>query len=141
MANIDLFSTFEPRELSVEQVESRVPPIRVAWCAPHSRTYVILTLTHVLAGNTISRILEDSYSMVLGRLDSVGDTVISHGLFNWEYQGHSLRVWHANNHQTTWGVLGAAIEAIDDFMFQYGFAGATFYIYDGGNEVGEGIIG
>lgn len=79
--------------------------------------------------------------MVSGRLESVGDTVISNGLFDWENHGHSLRVWHANNHQTTWGVLGAAIEAIADFMTQYGFAGATFYIYDGGNEVGEGILG
>lgn len=141
MANNHLFSAFEPRKLSLERVEPRNPPVRVAWCAPHSRTYVILTLTQLLPGNTIMDILQDSYSMVSGRLDSVGDTVISNGLFNWEYQGYSLRVWHANNHQTTWGVLGAAIEAIADFMTQYGFARATFNIYDGGNEVGEGVLG
>lgn len=102
---------------------------------------MILTLTHLLPADTITDILNDSYRMVLGRLDSVGDTVISNGLFEWGYQGLSLRVWHSNNHQTTWGVLGAAIEAIADFMGLYGFAGASFSIYDGGNEVGEGILG
>ena len=71
----------------------------------------------------------------------MGDTVISNGLFNWEYQGLSLMVWNANNHQTTWGVLGAAIEAIVGHMNQNNFGGASFNIFDGSNEVGEGIIG
>lgn len=102
---------------------------------------MILTVTHLIPADIIADILEDSYRVVLGRISSVGDTVISNGLFNWEDHGLSLRVWHANNHQTTWGVLGAAIEAIADFMGQYGFGGASFFIYDGGNEVGEGILG
>ena len=63
------------------------------------------------------------------------------GLFIWEYQGLSPKERNANNHQTTWGVLGAAIEAIAGCMDQNGFGGGSFNIFDGGNEVGEGIIG
>lgn len=136
--NIDLFRPLGPRTLGLEP---RNPPISVAWCASGSRTYVILTLTHLLPRDAITDILDHSHRLVLGRLDSVGDTVISNGLFIWEHHGYSLRVWYSNNHQTTWGVLGAAIEAITDFMGQYGFAGGSFFIYDGGNEVGEGILG
>lgn len=49
----------------------------------------------------------------------------------------------ANHHQLTWGVLGAALQAIKEYMSQSGtsFGTAYFSIYDGDNQTGKGSIG
>ena len=52
-----------------------------------------------------------------------------------------LYMRNANNHQQTWGVVGAAIGALQDYMNQNGFGQATFNVFDGGTEVGVGKIG
>ena len=49
-----------------------------------------------------------------------------------------LVVWNANNHQTTWGVLGAAVEALRECMRVNGWGVGRFGIWDGGIEVGGG---
>ena len=50
---------------------------------------------------------------------------------------------NANNHQQTWGVLGAALDAVGLFMRQNGGGAGTaiFSIFDGTNMVGTGSIG
>ena len=55
--------------------------------------------------------------------------------------GQSLVTWDMNNHQHTYGVLGAAVSALMDFMRERGVGEAVFSIFDGGNEVGAGLLG
>ena len=64
-------------------------------------------------------------------------------IFNLEAAGEAtLTVANANNHQTTWGVLGAACSALADFISQRGaFSSLTFQIYDGANQVATGTAG
>lgn len=55
--------------------------------------------------------------------------------------GLAFQAWNAGNHQTTWGVLRAAIGAVLDCMATSGYGGAHFHIYDGENLVGLGRVG
>lgn len=70
------------------------------------------------------------------------DGPLSGGHFNWNGEnGLVLNAWGANNHQTTYGVLGAAIKALTSYFDAHGYGRATFLIFDGPNQVGEGIVG
>ena len=56
----------------------------------------------------------------------------------------SVDTVNANNHQQTWGVLGAAIAALASYMqegVEAGPGSAYFVIFDGENEVGVGMVG
>ena len=55
--------------------------------------------------------------------------------------GVEFHSWNTNNHQQTYGVLGAAVEALRDFMSERGIVGASWWVYDAGTEVGAGTIG
>ncbi|MCJ1302018.1 hypothetical protein MMC08_004819 [Hypocenomyce scalaris] len=46
----------------------------------------------------------------------------------------------ANGHQTTLGVLGAAVGALQNYMSGQGYGAAVFDIYDGKNQVGTGTF-
>lgn len=57
-------------------------------------------------------------------------------------RGLELNVRNANNHQTTYGVLGAACVAVVMAMEESGVVGqGRFAILDGGVEVGRGRVG
>ena len=47
---------------------------------------------------------------------------------------------NSNNHQQTWGVLGTALEILENYMQGAGFGAVRFTIMDGSNEVGEGLL-
>lgn len=51
-----------------------------------------------------------------------------------------MKTWNSNNHQTTWGVMGATLGALREFMNEYGWGAARFTIFDGVKEIGEGIV-
>ena len=52
--------------------------------------------------------------------------------------GLTLTAVNANNHQLTWGVLAAAIQALLTLMgAQHWWGAATSTVYDGDNAVGE----
>ena len=56
--------------------------------------------------------------------------------------GLQLHAWNENNHQMSWGVLGAAIQAVLDCMVNIREWGtASFSIWDGDTEVGFGVLG
>lgn len=75
-------------------------------------------------------------------VSKLGDGPLSGGHFGWVGDnGLVLNAWGANNHQTTYGVLGAAIKALSGYFDAHGYGRATFLIYDGQNQVGEGIVG
>ncbi|MCJ1297451.1 hypothetical protein MMC08_000237 [Hypocenomyce scalaris] len=118
----------------------------VTWCAPSSATYIIVSAAYSLPGAGLAGLLEAVSMSITSQLQGPGDTVIPTGQFSYlvpQSAGVStaMHVWNINNHQTTWGVLGAAIEALNDYFKCTQWAAATFYIWDGLNEVGMGVVG
>lgn len=65
------------------------------------------------------------------------------GIFQWLGQESlALEVANANNHQTTYGVLAAALMALWHYMEATGdVERASFAVYDGRNLVGNGWVG
>lgn len=58
-------------------------------------------------------------------------------VFRWLQGGIAVTVLNADNHQTTWGVLRAAIAAVTECMFNSLSEGAAnFRVVDGGNVIG-----
>ena len=118
----------------------------VIWCTPGSRTYVQIQMLRPVAGPVVSTMIRTAYSIVMAHIyvgNGEDDGVISNdGNFNWaEAQGMVLHTWNTNNHQTTYGVLAAAIQALWGYMDGQEFGTARFTIFDGGNEVGAGMLG
>ena len=74
-----------------------------------------------------------------GLFEALAD--IPRGITGIDERGLALNVVNSNNHQTTWGVLGAALTALEDYMQSMDKWGtAEFTIFDGTNEVGKGTL-
>ena len=92
-------------------------------------------------------LLSSAYANVLEHIQRLGDGTIQTFANGRIYHLHgaydlTLTVFNTNNHQTTWGVLAAAILALVDYMAGHGtFCAAAFTIFDGENEVGTGSVG
>lgn len=85
--------------------------------------------------------LAEAFEIVSNHIATVGDGTVLGGAFNFETKdGALLSIWNANNHQTTWGVLRAAIVALADNLEVKGYGEVIFTIYDGENLVGEGQL-
>lgn len=84
--------------------------------------------------------ISEMYSYIIGHITLEGDGLVPEGAFEWRSYGFSLRTWNANNHQTTWKVLGTAAFALMDYMSKSGWATARFDIYDGAHQVGSGVV-
>lgn len=136
-------------------LDRRIGPIRrfsprstshlVFWCAPGSQTYVTLTMVSMLDRNNVWPLLVDAFTRVQTRIQQSGDGLVlsnnGAGLWQVTRNGIVLSIANANNHQTTWGVLGAAIFAIGDYMNENRFFGRIiFNIFDGTHQVGQGSI-
>lgn len=115
--------------------------LSVTWWAPGSQTHVIITTARVIAGGAVMDLLNDAYTNIMDRIETLGDGNINGGSWAYNQVGLALRARNANNHQTTWAVLGAAIDALMDYMGTSGFEGAcTFAIHDGDYQVGTGAL-
>ena len=85
-------------------------------------------------------LLDEAYNNVMGHISFYADSVIADGAFFWVGEnGVSLKTINTNNHQQTWGVLGAALYALGDFMYKLGAEAweCYFTIIDGNAEVGK----
>lgn len=100
--------------------------------------------------DTIRSLLNQAFELAVSRIRAYGDRVAAtslvYGLIGSVVYmtdgGMVLRVANTNNHQTTWGVLGSAMDAMASFVAEHGgFDRAEFWIYDGDNEVAMGILG
>lgn len=70
------------------------------------------------------------------------DAVVRSGQLSWTAEDLAIHVWNANNHHIPWGVLGAPVHAIEDFMFyRQHWGAASFEIFDGVNQVAQGMLG
>lgn len=96
-----------------------------------------------IASKVILDLLDEAYITVMGHISFHGDSIIADAGFFWAGEnGVDLHTFNTNNHQQTWGVLGAALFALRDFMFKIGTeAGACYFtIIDGNNQVARGSI-
>lgn len=67
------------------------------------------------------------------------ETLLKGGLFS-EGTSPKFTVWNANNHQVTWITLESTIKAVINYFQDHDIGSADFWIYDGQNKVGEGVI-
>ena len=90
----------------------------------------------------VQNILNAAAGYIEESIRQYGDIVIPTGGVEYNsVTGVSFSTTNSNNHQQTYGVLGAAIEALKDYMSQNYFGKAKFWIFDGVNEVGAGTVG
>lgn len=86
--------------------------------------------------------LSDAVDQIDAHIAKNGDGLIPHGAFDFQARGFSWYAVNMNNHQMTFGVVGAAIDALITFMLNYSSYGkAQFSIFDGENQVGTGTLG
>lgn len=112
------------------------------WCAADSQTYVIFRITEALPALVMQSMLTLAHEYALNYMQLLGDGVIPDGMVKWVGDDNLLlSVKNAANHQVTWGVLGSALVALSDYMSSFGYGAATFDIFDGGSQVGQGTIG
>lgn len=98
-------------------------------------------MTGVAVETTVSNVLNAAAGYMEDAIRQYGDIVIPGGGVKYNLiTGISFSTSNSNNHQQTYGVLAAAIEALKDYMGQNYYGKATFYIYDGFSEVGRGKI-
>lgn len=85
-------------------------------------------------------VLGSAWHTTSAHLATVGDGLLP-GEFFVQFHHVALRVWNANNHQTTWGVLNEAVASLIDFLtVKQGMGAVVFKIFDGNNQVGQGRI-
>ena len=118
----------------------------MTWCAPRSATYIVVSFAYALPGAGLHELLEDVSTSVMGHLQTNPDGPIPTGEFSyataqWGGAAVAMHVWNVNNHQVTWGVLNAAIKALEEYYRGVEWGAVTFGIWDGLNEVGMGAVG
>ena len=96
-----------------------------------------------MPGIAILQFLNDAYNILTTHIAAAGDGVIASGRWNLEVNGIGMTTVNTNNHQQTWGVLGAAVEGLSHYFYNHqdGFGAVYFYVFDGGNEVAQGSLG
>ena len=113
-----------------------------AGCAPGTQTYVQVRMLGTAAVPIVDSILNAGYTIAMAHIHAQADEVIGNGGFYvWcSTQGLTLRTWNTNNHQMTFGVVGAAFLALRTYMDFRTYGPAKFKIFDGPNEVGAGTL-
>ena len=130
---------------SVLQIRERTFPYSFQWNAPGTQTYIRATLI-VFVGNPsiLTNMIGRAYENVLSTIQTHGNGNIVHGVYRWTNNPDGplgLQIWASNidNHQLTYGVLDAALNALNEYstLFGPGLV-TTWHIFDGANLVGHG---
>lgn len=102
----------------------------------------------VIPADVLQQLLGEAFTAILNHMQDHGDDLVHAGVFSFfgpavnGHAGCSLHVWNTDNHQITWGVLGAALRALWEYMYANGkYGGASFEVFDGFHEVALGVIG
>lgn len=116
--------------------------IAQVWCAPGSSTYVMITWTAPIAAGAVNNLLNWAYGSIFTHIHNVGDGLVQSGSYKVIIDGVELCMQNVNNHQQTWGMIGAAISALAGFQNTgpLGPRAVNFQIYDGRYLVGAGYI-
>ena len=133
-------SKFDRRTSSADSLHARAP--RIIWCVERTETYIHLAIKAVRTAQVITSVMAPVSDAVLKHLYSKpGDGPIQQGFFEMHAGDMVFMALNAGNHQLTWGVLKAAIDGLNDYFTVTGDWGdAEFDIYDGDNQVGQGIL-
>ena len=123
-------------------LDRRTYPPSIIWCSQVSRTFVDIAVSNTIAQDIVLSLLHSAADSILSHISIYGDSLIPNGAFQWLGEnGISVTTINTNNHQQTWGVLCAAIIAMEDFVHTLGDGvECVFTICDGVNEVGKGTI-
>lgn len=131
--------------LSPHGLHSRFKPLdpqKVVWCAIRSTTFLIISASQTIPGDDVYRMMVDAALDQLTMLNRIGDGLVTGGVYDRiGANGLVLHIWNANNHQLTRAVLAAALDALADFIDTYWGGALQFYIWDGANEVAQGLLG
>lgn len=132
---------FDRRELLFDRFNPQPKPEVVAVCVPGSQVYVVITLGIHIGGDAVKDLLENASLYILNIIMARGDGRLHNGMFNYPGMNQlTLQVWNANNHQVTYSVMGGALTALHNWMSHHSYSSASFGIYDGQNQVGNGVI-
>lgn len=113
-----------------------------------------MMLIRQIPGQIVIGLLEDLMTDITEHLALHQDSNIPGGSFEWHgFQNLAFQILNANNHQVTWGVLGAAVTGLRDYFLSspsapgrlsegnpVGYA-VYFSVKDGENVVGMGSLG
>ncbi|KAA6408378.1 MAG: hypothetical protein FRX48_08120 [Lasallia pustulata] len=151
-------TTIAGTPLSARTLPLPLPPRRdastILWCTPGSSTHVRLRMlapalnfpgNPAPANGAVAGILTTAYAIASIQA-GVHDGVVPvsqavDGAWQWvAHHGMTLRTWNTNNHQMTYGVLGAAFLALCQYMQLAGFGTVRFTVWDGVNQVGAGAL-
>ena len=129
------------RSFSSTRLTPRHSTNTVLWCAEGSSTYVTINPGIAIVGDAVFDLRSDAYDALNRHIENRGDGIVQGGTLVWKsITGISIRTWNTNNHQQTYGVLAAALCAVADYMRSQYFGAITFWIFDGTNEFGKGVI-
>lgn len=99
-------------------------------------------MIYSIPSQAVFGLLHEAYEVVTTHLELMGDGLLIGGRFAWADYPLSIEVMNANNHQTTWRVLGEVLVALKDYMTVNNHVGAAeFTIFDDGTKVGSGTVG
>ena len=133
---LDLDESLHRRSYNIDQ-----------WRCEGTLTTVSVTLIRAVGGNIVPSLLAEAMGDIEERIwrTGSGDTVIAAGMsmtLNWySLQGLGLRTWSNANHRLTWTILGQALVALAEGMFQSQYGEAVFTIWENREVVGYGKIG
>ncbi len=130
-------------------------PVPTIWCAPNSKTYIIITPSSTTPPSKLSpQILSSILTALTTANSQIANFLSSHDdgpvpatskSVVYDYTGHlgvRLSVQNWEGRQVTWGVLGAAVGALAQWM--WGGEGRTGYVFfevvDGTTRVGFGTV-
>lgn len=89
----------------------------------------------------VADLLIDAERFLRHYIMTVGDGNVAAGQFDWPGNERLiLRAWNVNNHQLTYGVLAAGLQALQVWTWSEGWGTFKFNVYDGINQVGEGTL-
>lgn len=139
-------SLFHGRDLSPSTLRPRViPHIPCFWCLPNTQTALRIKTYNPNVWTPADSplllgFLTQALNEVRQHLHTNSDGPIPNGQWLFRKYGFNWFAMNDSNHQITWGVMGAAVEALTNFMVFYGFSPTYFTIMDGLNIVGRGLL-
>lgn len=130
-ARNDIRSSHFPR-VEVDNVSYRVRTTQIV---------LTMTLSQVVSKKPITEMLMAAYDTVRAIQVQQGLGLVWGGEFVQEGADTVLRIWNANNHQLTWGVVGQVVTGLLDYMSpQTHGAAIVFKVFNGAHQVGAGQI-
>ncbi|MCJ1302598.1 hypothetical protein MMC08_005402 [Hypocenomyce scalaris] len=110
----------------------------------HVRTTSIalkITLSQLGNWTPIMNLLSAASETIQTNQQQQGLGLVPGGQFIQQGTNVVLKMWNANNHQLTWGVVGVVVMGLLDWIAPTSDAPAiVFKIFDGANQVGQGQI-